>query len=120
MWITLSPSVYINPSYTNLYSFIKFVLKSQMKAVSSMEEFTCSLGTDASVRVEYKPVKKYREESGMFMKSTVTMHDQAIEIKNTKQEDVKVKLLEHIPLSEDERIKVHITLLERFIYINTP
>ncbi len=78
-----------------------------MKAVSPREEFSCSLGTDSGVRVENKPVRTYREESGMIMKSTVTIHDQKIEIKNTKvEEEVRVKLLHHIPLSEDERIKV--------------
>lgn len=78
-----------------------------MKAVSSKEEFSCSLGTDASVRVDYKPVKRQREDSGMLKKTTLTtVHYQSFEIKNTKQEDVRVKLLEHVPLSEDERIKV--------------
>ena len=57
--------------------FIIFcVPQAELKAVSPSEDFTCSLGVDPGLRVVYKPVYKYREQSGLLTKSVVTTYKQ--------------------------------------------
>ena len=41
-----------------------FVIQASLTTVSPGEEFECSLGVDAAVRVSYKPCQKYNESSG--------------------------------------------------------
>lgn len=77
-----------------------------MKSVSPSEEFSCSLGVDPAVRVEYKPARKFHEESGILSKSSILTHEQKIEVKNTKQDAIKIIVHEHLPLSSEEKLKV--------------
>ena len=83
-----------------------FVAKSELRSVSPSETFTVSLGVDFSLRVEYRPVTKFRQETGMISKSSVEMRSQKIVVKNTRSEAVKLTLLEQLPLSGDEKLKV--------------
>jgi len=80
--------------------------------VSPTEEFHCSLGVDPSIRLTTIPVKVLRGQSGLISKSVTVGYRHMFEVKNTKQEQVKVTLSEQLPLSTDERIKVSILLEE--------
>jgi hypothetical protein len=42
-------------------------LKTKLKSVSPQEEFPCSLGIDSNIKIDYKPIKKYRTHSGMIL-----------------------------------------------------
>ena len=74
--------------------------------MSPSEEFHCSLGVDPSIRLTTIPVKVLRGQSGLISKSVTVGYRYMFEVKNTKQEQVKVTLSEQLPLSTDERIKV--------------
>ncbi len=87
-------------------------LQSGLKAVSPDEEFTCSLGVDPSVRIDYKPARKHYDESGLIAKYTTIVHTQEIVIKNTKPKDsVKLRVLEQIPLTTEEKMRVGVTFM---------
>lgn len=74
-------------------------MQSGLKAVNPGEEFSCSLGVDPSVRIDYKPARKHYDESGLVAKYTTIAHTQEIVVKNTKPRDaVKLRVLEQIPL----------------------
>jgi hypothetical protein len=60
--------------------------------VSPQEEFTCSLGSDASVRIVYKPLHRFKEVQGLLSKANVLRFHQAIEIKNTKTIPIRVRM----------------------------
>jgi hypothetical protein len=78
-----------------------------LKSVASGEKFDCSLGVDPTIKVNYKPVHKYQQQTGVLTKSSVMMNEQKIVIKNTKQEEpIILTFVEHIPKSTDEKIKV--------------
>ncbi|XP_070568308.1 protein F37C4.5-like isoform X2 [Ptychodera flava] len=94
------------PGPANVFFDNNFVAKTVMRSVSPSEEFDCSLGVDPSVRVIYKPIHKYREQSGIISKTTTTTYRQVIEIKNTRQDAVKITVHEQLPLSSEEKIKV--------------
>lgn len=72
-----------------------------------MEELQCSLGVDSSVRVDYPPAHKCREQSGIVSKSTVLAQEQRIDIKNTKYIDpIHITVRDHVPKSIDKDVKV--------------
>ncbi|KAJ3336166.1 hypothetical protein HDU93_003511, partial [Gonapodya sp. JEL0774] len=87
-----------------------FVAKSTIKNVSAQETFEASLGVDPSIRITRRPIVKTSETSGLISKSTTWKYSQVIEIRNTKKTDASIVVVEPIPWSGDERLKV--TLLE--------
>lgn len=90
----------------NVFLDNNFVAKTSLGPVSPKEEFECSLGVDRSVRVTYKPVKKFREQHGIITNKTLVKVQQHIEIKNTRQEVCKIKVSDQLPLSTGDKIKV--------------
>jgi len=75
--------------------------------VSPQEEFECSLGSDASVRVTYQPLRRFKEVQGLLQKSDLLRFHQAIEIKNTKSVPIKVYNLNHHKRTFDWRLANH-------------
>ena len=66
-------------------------------------------------------MKKLRGQTGIISKSVTIGYQHVFEVKNTKQEEIKVTLSEQLPLSTDERIKVNIFYnLDIPIYGKTP
>ena len=90
----------------NVFLDNNFVAKTELKSYSPQEEFYCSLGVDPAIRIEYKPIRKYKEQSGLISKSTTTTYEQLIEIKNTTANNIKLLLSENLPLTNDEKITV--------------
>ena len=90
----------------NVFLDNNFVAKTDLKSYSPQEEFYCSLGVDPAIRIEYKPIRKYKEQSGLISKSTTTTYEQLIEIKNTTANNIKLLLSENLPLTNDEKITV--------------
>lgn len=95
----------------NVFLDQSFVTESNLKTVFPSEEFSCSLGADPSVKVLYKPVRRYREESGiLFSKNVVHTYTQVTDITNTRSDNTIITFLDQVPRSHDEKLKV--TLLE--------
>lgn len=76
---------------------------------SAGEPFSLSLGVDPSVNVTYsKPVVK-RSQTGVFQKEGSGVYTRTITITNTKSNrSVEGLVLDQIPVSEDERLKIDI------------
>ncbi|EYC21037.1 hypothetical protein Y032_0020g193 [Ancylostoma ceylanicum] len=96
------------PGGASVYLNNSFVAKTSMKNVSPGERFSCSLGVDTALRVEYKPVKKYHEQVGLINKVSSTVHEQVIVVKNSRNDPVLLTIKEHVPRSTDEKIKVRL------------
>lgn len=90
----------------NWFGTWNLLLQAELKAVSPSEDFTCSLGVDPGVRVMYRPVHKFREASGIVSKTLSTTYKQTIELKNTHAEPVKILVMDQLPISTEEKIKV--------------
>ena len=54
--------------------------QTDLKAYSPQEEFHCSLGVDPAIKVDYKPIKKYKAQSGLISKTTTTTYHQVINL----------------------------------------
>lgn len=85
-------------------------MQSSLAAVSPGEEFSCSLGVDPSVKINYKPLNKYKEHSGLLSKVHLTTYKQVIEVKNTHQTSCKILITDQLPLSTLDKIKVCLRL----------
>ncbi|XP_064617062.1 protein F37C4.5-like isoform X2 [Liolophura sinensis] len=96
------------PGPTNIFLDNNFVAKSFLDAVSPAEEFLVSLGVDPAVRIKYKPLHKYEEKSGLLTKVKTVTYKQDIEVKNTHTNPMQIKVVDHVPVSNDDKIKVNI------------
>eukprot|EP00111_Clytia_hemisphaerica_P006911 TCONS_00020029-protein len=90
----------------NVFLDNNFLTKTTLSAVSPMEEFDIALGVDPSVKVTYKPVKKFQQRTGMISKADLFNFHQVIEIKNTKSLPVKIKVTDQCPWSTNDKIKI--------------
>ncbi|CAI2353983.1 unnamed protein product [Caenorhabditis sp. 36 PRJEB53466] len=92
---------------TSVFLDNAFVAKSSLKDVSPGERFTCSLGVDTGIRVEYKAAKKFHEEGGYITKHSAAITEQHISVKNTRSErPILLTVKHHVPRSTDEKIRV--------------
>ena len=83
--------------------------QSQLSDVSPGEEFTTSLGVDQSIRITCQPIASvHNTRTGLLggAKAALVTYTLAFVVKNTKADEVDIKVLEQVPLSTDERIKV--------------
>ena len=58
------------------------------------------------MKVVYKPVHRFREESGLITVSVVYTYRQVTEITNNRKESATILFTDHIPLSRDDKLKV--------------
>ena len=87
-----------------------FICKSKLSSVSPGEEISCSLGIDPLVRVSFKTGDSYQShQAGWVSKGTLSEeYNKLTSVKNTKKKVISVKIVESVPLSQDDRIKVHL------------
>jgi uncharacterized protein (TIGR02231 family) len=83
-----------------------FVTHSSIDNVCLGDTFNLPLGTDASVKVEYKPVKKVTDTQGLISKTHHENIRRETHLTNTKSIEITVHVYEQVPLSSDEKIKV--------------
>ncbi|KAH7697505.1 Conserved hypothetical protein CHP02231 [Aphelenchoides avenae] len=91
-------SIYMDGSFSN---------KTHIKAVNVGDKFDCPIGVDPTVNVDYKLAHIFHQQAGMISKSSVTVREQKIVVKNAKQNQlVLLTVVEHVPKATDEKIKV--------------
>ncbi|OWA52575.1 putative Protein F37C4.5 [Hypsibius exemplaris] len=100
----------ILPGPASVFFGSNFVASVDLKTVSPQEDFTCSLGVDPAVRVKYRPVRRFNEQTGMLSKTSVVTYIQEIEVNNTRPDTVHVVLIDQVPRSTEEKLRV--TLVE--------
>lgn len=93
----------------NVFLDNNFVAKTEVNSTGPQGEFTCSLGVDPSIKINYKPIRQFQEEHGYFGKTRVTKYVQIIEITNSNTNSIKLLLSEQLPLSNNEKIQVKLS-----------
>ncbi|KAJ1307066.1 hypothetical protein OPQ81_008045 [Rhizoctonia solani] len=103
------------PGEASVFMDDNFVSKSRIQYVSPNESFETSLGIDSALRVTYptaNTLSRTTAQSGfLFMareEQSVSAHSQRITIRNTRPASVSVRVLDHVPVSTDARLKVNL------------
>ncbi|CAG1980874.1 unnamed protein product [Fusarium graminearum] len=88
-----------------------FMGQTKVPRCSPGEKFTLSLGVDSSIRVMYPKPDVRRSTSGMFSKEDSSVYVRTITMHNTRVtagKPVNVLVLDQIPVSEDDRLRVEL------------
>eukprot|EP00903_Cladosiphon_okamuranus_P007601 g7372.t1 len=83
-----------------------FVAKTVLTSVSPGESFQTFLGTDPAVKVKVAPPRKTAKQKGLFGKVDHVNHTNSTSISNTKKVPVTCVLVDTLPRSTDDMIKV--------------
>lgn len=83
-----------------------FVSDSSLAAVAPGEEFWVFLGVDEAVKVEYKLVKKQREDPGVFEKKVRYVFQYETSVSNKKKQEIELTLWDQLPISQDKNLVV--------------
>ncbi len=100
------------PGQGGIYLDGSFVGNNWMKNTSPGEELKLGLGTDDSIRVERKLVKKDDGGEGFFGQKERARYIFEIKIENFKNRSVKLALKDQLPLPYHEDIKTNINKIE--------
>ncbi|KAL0946119.1 hypothetical protein HGRIS_012384 [Hohenbuehelia grisea] len=97
-----------------------FISKSTVPAVSPQENFDCPLGLDPSIRLTYPSVEKKASKSGFYSKTSTQVFTQRITVHNTRSDSIEdLKIVDHIPVSEDSQITVKLNTPALTVLTNT-
>ncbi|CAJ0936053.1 unnamed protein product, partial [Mesorhabditis belari] len=101
------------PGGLAVYMNNSFVSKTHIPYVACGDEFRCSLGLDPAVKIEYRAPNRLLEQVGFMSKSQLITQEQTIALRNAKvNQTVQLTVREHIPKSNDDKIKVSIVTPE--------
>jgi len=83
-----------------------FVTKSRIQSIVPGESFSIFLGIDSAIKVEYRPVKKNTESTGLIKKTNFQTIIHETVITNNKNTPVKIVMYDQLPKSDISNIKV--------------
>jgi hypothetical protein len=86
-----------------------FLGQSTIPRASAGESFTLPLGVDPTVQVAYSKPTVQRSSSGIFSKEDSEVFTRVATLTNTKPgTSVELTMLDQVPVSEDERLRIEI------------
>lgn len=101
-----------------IYYDDQYVGKMQIDTRNTNDAFNFSLGVDNRIVVERNKVDKYFSKK--FLKSTVEeQYGYQIVLRNNSTKNIKIQVLDQIPLSQDSRIKIEPIELSAAAYDET-
>jgi uncharacterized protein (TIGR02231 family) len=83
-----------------------FVSDSSVDATAPGQEFWVFLGVDEGVKVDYKLVKKVKDEGGVFDKKNRYVYQYETTVSNAKKVDIELVLWDQLPISGDKSVVV--------------
>lgn len=78
--------------------------------VSPSNPFTLSLGTDPAIHISYPKPTVHRSTQGIFSKESAQTFSRSVWLTNTRSTPVELLVLDQIPQSQDERLKIDVLL----------
>ncbi|KAJ4300577.1 hypothetical protein N0V88_003256 [Collariella sp. IMI 366227] len=88
-----------------------FLGRSTLPRCSAGDSFNIPLGVDPAIRVAYPKPDVTRSTTGMFTKGDNSLYTRSITLVNTRAsagKPVAITVLDQVPVSEDERLKVDV------------
>ncbi|MFO7649858.1 MAG: DUF4139 domain-containing protein [bacterium] len=96
----------------NTYVGDEFTGSAWVPNVAPQESAQVAFGTDERIKVKRELVKSYKTRSGLFAKTEKTRFVYKTTVENFLPGAAKVKLVEAVPVSQDERVKVSVDKVE--------
>lgn len=106
--VTLKSEAPILPGQVNLFRDGAFIGQAYTKMLRQGDESTLSFGVDDNVAVTRNMLKDEKSEAGLITKDNVVERHVVTEVKNLHKKPVKIAVLETVPVSKDEKIRVEI------------
>jgi hypothetical protein len=93
----------------NIFLDNSFVATISLKTVMPKDTFSINLGIDEAIRVEWKQVKRFAEQTGTFTSKNKLSLEFESSVQNFKKYPVEIILFDHIPVPANEKITVTVT-----------
>lgn len=90
----------------NIFMDNRFITKGNLKTTMPKEELKLDLGVDEGLAVTYKQLKRFTEKTGITSSYNKVTYEYLITVQNNKQTPQIIKVMDHIPVAQDERITV--------------
>lgn len=94
------------PGMAGVYVGDEFAGRAPIAATPPGGELELAFGADPRVEIDRKVLERRRETAGLLTKDDVVRYRARITVKNRYASPVAVKLLDLVPVSRDERIRV--------------
>jgi len=107
--MTNTASVALPAGEARVFVGADFVGPMRLKDWGVGKEIDVGLGVDRDVEVERERLKEERSTEGLFTKDTVHTQSYRLSVKNHRDRDIHVRLLDQIPVSNDEDLVVKVT-----------
>jgi len=92
----------------NLFRDGAYIGQSHMRMLRPDDEIELAFGVDDNVTVKRNILKDERSEAGLITKDSVIKKNFVTEIQNLHKEVIQIAVLETVPSSKDQRIRVEI------------
>lgn len=96
----------------NTYVGNEFSGNTYLNTIAPEESSEISFGTDERVRVKRELIKTLVSSVGLFSKREKKEFEYRITIENLHQQDIDIKIIEQIPISQHKDIEVKVTKIE--------
>lgn len=105
---TLKGEAPVLPGQINLFRDGAYIGQSYMSMLRPGDEADLAFGIDDNVTVKRNVLMDESSESGLITKDSIIERHYVTKVKNLHKDDVEVAVLETVPASTDERIRVEI------------
>ncbi|MEO0071121.1 MAG: DUF4139 domain-containing protein [candidate division WOR-3 bacterium] len=100
------------PGDANTYVGDEFTGGTQLPAVAPQESLGLGFGVDERVKVKRELVKTFKSGSGVLSKTERVQFVYRTTVENYHPKQIKIKILEQVPVSQEKEIKVTVTKIE--------
>lgn len=100
------------PGDANTYVGDEFTGGTQLPAVAPQESLGLGFGVDERVKVKRELVKTFKSGGGVLSKTEKVQFVYRTTVENYHPKQIKIKILEQVPVSQEKEIKVTVTKIE--------
>jgi uncharacterized protein (TIGR02231 family) len=104
--LTMAAGTPVLPGPVSLFRDSIFVGNGQLPLLAPGEEHELGFGVDDMIRVRHAIAEQTRGESGLISTSKTDLRNYRITVKNMHQRPIQLRVLDQIPVSQNEAIKI--------------
>ncbi|KAI3383920.1 hypothetical protein SNEBB_007561 [Seison nebaliae] len=92
----------------SIYLDNSFISTTMLETLNAGEKLSISLGIDESIVIKYPTKRIHKSSNGLVYKNMIEKNKQDIFISNKFKKSIRMVVSDQIPISGDEKIKVHL------------